>query len=279
MAENLSNRQSLTLSRPQIRSIKLALFLFPIVLAFIFLGLKLITPETYNLMVQEDTAIEWLQALFFFLATAFSLVIFYKFIRNRMPVHGILYGILGAGLLFVGLEEISWGQRIFNIGNPGYFEQHNMQGELTLHNLTTVAPLLSKLYIIIGLYGSLGWLLLSSQKLRRKIFLLKFYLPDWYAAPYFFFVLFIYAYLSYIRPFSVEVLGIEQLKVGYFFIFRDQEPAEFLLSMGFLLFAAISYLRLKSLESSHEAALTSINAIEQASIKKAGISHSSNISG
>ena len=39
--------------------------------------------------------------------------------------------IFGAG------EEISWGQRIFNVESSEYFLENNAQGETNLHNMTT----------------------------------------------------------------------------------------------------------------------------------------------
>ena len=37
--------------------------------------------------------------------------------------------------LFGAGEEISWGQRIFQIKSPSFFLQNNSQGEINLHNL------------------------------------------------------------------------------------------------------------------------------------------------
>lgn len=38
--------------------------------------------------------------------------------------------------LFGGLEEISWGQRIFGYPTPQFFVEHNEQHEVNIHNLT-----------------------------------------------------------------------------------------------------------------------------------------------
>lgn len=228
--------------------IKIIIFLFPIILALIFLAVKVWLPETYIAIVQEDTAIEWFQALFLFVASIVTFIISFKFLKSRLKYHSILYGILAVALLFISLEEISWGQRILNIETTGYFQEKNMQEEITLHNLESVAPLLSKLYILIGLYGACGFLIVAQLKLKRWIPFANFYVPYWFLGSYFFFVFFIYAFLSYIRPFAVNELGIEELQVDYFFIYRDQEPAELLLSMGFLLFVVVNYFRLKKME-------------------------------
>ncbi len=41
----------------------------------------------------------------------------------------------GFMFLFGAGEEISWGQRIFNIETPEFFKKHNAQKEMNLHNL------------------------------------------------------------------------------------------------------------------------------------------------
>lgn len=227
---------------------KWVLFLFPLALATIFLIIKMYSSTAYKFVVQEDTAIEWFQALSFFLAGAFSFGVAFKLWKGSLPWHSILFAALGAGLLFVAGEEISWGQRIFNIENTAFFEENNMQQEITLHNLEPVAPLLSKFYILIGLYGTFAWLLLAKTSLKNRIPFVELFIPDWFISSYFFFAFFIYAVLSYVRPFAVNVLEIEELRIGYFFIFRDQEPAELLLSMGFLLFTFMSYRKVKNMD-------------------------------
>lgn len=228
--------------------VKIVIFLFPVFLALFFLGIKIWLPRTYNSIVQEDTAIEYLQAAFFFLASIISFFICGKFFKERLMLHGVLFACLSLGLFFVSMEEISWGQRIFNIENPEFFNERNMQEELTVHNLDTVANHLSEAYILTGLFGAFGWLLVSAFSLKRRIPFVNLYVPAWFISSYFFFVLFTNTLFSKIRPFAVEELGIEKLRMGYFFIYRDQEPAEFILSIGFLLFASHIYIRLKNTE-------------------------------
>lgn len=45
------------------------------------------------------------------------------------------YLLLAAGALFVCLEEISYGQHMMGWQSPEYFEEHNKQGEMNVHNL------------------------------------------------------------------------------------------------------------------------------------------------
>jgi hypothetical protein len=84
--------------------------------------------EVVNSVGDEDGVFEYLTALLFLLSSIFFLR---SFILNRN-----VFFILLSIIFFLGFgEEISWGQRIFNLSTPGYFEKHNVQNELTLHNL------------------------------------------------------------------------------------------------------------------------------------------------
>lgn len=224
---------------------KILVFLFPIALFFIFLSIKMVSPDTYILLIQEDTVVEYAQAFFYFLASIFSSLISIRFLKNKLTLHAVLYAILAVGLLFIFLEEISWGQRIFNIENSDYFNQHNVQNEISLHNLDIVQPMVHKIYILVGFYGAFSWLFVRRFMSRTKTkcsHIVNFIVPDWFISSYFFFVLFIYVLLDYVRPFGV-VIGIKEFQMGVFFEWRDQEPAELLLSLGFLFFTIINYMK------------------------------------
>ncbi len=218
---------------------KFLVFLFPIILFLIALCIKLVSPNTYILIIQEDSAIEYAQAFFYFLSSMLSFFVSATFLRNKMALHGILYGVLALGLLFVSIEEISWGQRLFHISNPGYFVQHNAQNEISFHNLYTVQPLLHEFYILIGAYGAFAWLFVLPFVSREKTKcrnIVNFVVPDWFISSYFFFVFLIYTVLEYItNPYP-----------GGFLVWRDQEPIELLLSLGFLSFLVTKYIELRT---------------------------------
>ena len=108
----------------------------------LILSTKLFSPEAYTKYFErEDAFSEYLQALNYFLAAIVSFYVFVLAKRNGLSILSALYLFLGLGLLFVSLEEISWGQRIFGISNPEYFNENNVQEELTIHNLKAFQPL------------------------------------------------------------------------------------------------------------------------------------------
>ena len=145
--------------------------------------------------------------------------------------------------MFASLEEISWGQRIFNIRAPDYFKEHNSQGEFSIHNLDIVQPFLHETYMLVGLMGSSMWIILRRVKRNKRHYAVEYLVPDWYLSSYFFFVTCIYVYFDFFRGPAVNRLGMEFFRTGVFFVMRDQEPTELLLSLGFLLLMVINKYR------------------------------------
>ena len=57
------------------------------------------------------------------------------------------------GLIFVGLEEISWGQWFFYFNSPDYFWNTNLQRETNIHNLRDFHVIFEYIRVIIGAGG------------------------------------------------------------------------------------------------------------------------------
>jgi hypothetical protein len=140
------------------------------------------------------------------------------------------------------MEEISWGQRIFGIDTPGLFRKHNYQNEITLHNINAFP--LHSLYIVAGLYGALIRFLVPKNIKRKHGSIVGLFVPDYYLIFYFLIVAVLYLYYDYFSSTLVALFG-DQFGwgEGHFMHGKDQEPAEFLLSAGFLLFVLINKCR------------------------------------
>jgi hypothetical protein len=82
----------------------------------------------------EDGLIEWLTVL----ALLATMVICFRrawlLRRQAKPLFLAMTVFFGLAFLFGAGEEISWGQRIFNIESSEFFKQYNAQGETNLHN-------------------------------------------------------------------------------------------------------------------------------------------------
>ncbi len=113
-----------------------ALILVAVFLTFSVV-LSRVNPDAFDTQFTvEDGFIEWMTSLTLFGAFCFSI---YRFVTARQ-----LFGYRGkfilllvaAVCLFGAGEEISWGQRIFDIETPASLAERNAQKELNLHNLT-----------------------------------------------------------------------------------------------------------------------------------------------
>jgi hypothetical protein len=196
----------------------------------------------YKVMVREDSLIEYIQAGAYFLSSLLSLVISLRFFRKKRRFSGIIYLSLFLLLIFIGLEELRWGQGLFNIVNPDYFETHNVQKEISIHNLHTIQPYTPLLFILLGIYGTFTWILLRTE-MRSFSHRIHFFAPDWFLSSYFFFVFIVYFFLQALRPFLITILKVDFLHIDQLFVWWDQEPAELLFSLGILLFVFINYFR------------------------------------
>ena len=93
----------------------------------------------------EDGFLENSQFILIFCS---SLLLFYRFFK--LFKHKNLYWKIGVFLmasifLFGAGEEISWGQRIFNVQSSEYFLENNAQGETNLHNMVVEGKKINKI--------------------------------------------------------------------------------------------------------------------------------------
>lgn len=98
--------------------------------------------EVYTM---EDGFIENGSAIFLLSSSLLLLYRLFKFFKHKDLFWKI--GILAMSLVFFfgAGEEISWGQRIFNVESSQYFIENNAQGETNLHNLVVEDTKINKL--------------------------------------------------------------------------------------------------------------------------------------
>ena len=110
-------------------------------------------PVAYIWISYEDLYGEWAQTYLFVIALLFS-------IRLAMVpgMHRRFFLLLAMTLIYVVMEEISWGQRILGFDTPTFFLRNNLQQEANLHNLFvgpfgTSTKKLIELLLAGGLFG------------------------------------------------------------------------------------------------------------------------------
>lgn len=128
------------------------------------------TDLTYfdEIYTREDGFIEIASALFLLGSSLLLLYRFFKFFKHKELLWKI--GILGLTLLFFfgAGEEISWGQRIFNVESSQYFLENNAQGETNLHNMVVGETKINKLIFSQLLTAVLIIYLIITPLLYRK---------------------------------------------------------------------------------------------------------------
>ncbi|MCU7938800.1 MAG: hypothetical protein KZQ64_09505 [gamma proteobacterium symbiont of Bathyaustriella thionipta] len=104
-------------------------------------------------------------------------------LKNQRPLSFLfMTSLLGLFFFFGAGEEISWGQRIFDIESSEFFTQNNAQGETNLHNLVVNDTKLNKVIFGRGI-GILLLLYLAvliplyKRKEGVKLFLDKYAVP------------------------------------------------------------------------------------------------------
>jgi hypothetical protein len=99
-------------------------------------------PHLYYEWALEDGALEWSSALLPLTASLVMAYAFWRVLRSerrdgQRSLMLAFSGIFAAGLFVIGMEEISWMQRVFEIATPAAFAG-NQQQEMNLHNMHSI---------------------------------------------------------------------------------------------------------------------------------------------
>ncbi|MGI5841561.1 MAG: hypothetical protein ACOX6N_05080 [Patescibacteria group bacterium] len=185
----------------------------------------------FELITQEDGLYETIQFLLYIAAS-------YNFFKAFQSIDKSKYHILAKfslfvfsiAVLFVALEEISWGQRLIGFATPEKMMEKNTQKEFTVHNLSAFQIYLHQAYMILGLAGTFGYITIKkiSKKILKKI---KPLLPPPNLVFYFFSVTVYYVSHDHVRRFYDFFTG------NLVFYNPWQEVAELFLSFGIFFFS------------------------------------------
>jgi hypothetical protein len=122
----------------------------------------------FDQYVQEDGIVEWITVAGLLAGSIVCFSRFKKLFFKRGTWFLVITVFLALFLFFSSGEEISWGQRIFGIKSPEYFEKNNAQHETNLHNLVVsgvkINKLVFSLMLVIGLCVYLAILPVLYQK-------------------------------------------------------------------------------------------------------------------
>lgn len=99
----------------------------------------------FGILVEEDGFYENLTSLFLFITSFTLFAKFFKYQRYYSWTWKAGVLLMAVSMFFGGGEEISWGQRIFNIQSSEFFRENNAQAETNLHNMVVDGVKLNKL--------------------------------------------------------------------------------------------------------------------------------------
>lgn len=221
-------------------SFGLYLYIVPFAITALLIGVKLRlgpTSDKWRYLGSEGGLSEYGTAIAYLLIPLFTYQIARQFWRHQKKIMTSFYFLFTAGAFFIGMEELSWGQKIIGFEEPKFWAENNVQSEFTFHNLAFYQNnLLHQSFLLAGFLGSFCWIVLRYwQKRQKRLFSidLSYVLPDWPISSFFYPIMFFYFLFDYTNfRHSVEFLHSP-----------DQEHCELIMSLGILLFVLISFFR------------------------------------
>lgn len=155
-----------------LRPTRIEAFFYAILLNFLLFGLYFAhTNLEYfeSVFVVEDGLVEWLTVCWLLLSSALCITRIFKLKSKRSKLFLFMLAFFAAGFFFGAGEEISWGQRLFDVQSSEFFQAHNSQGETNLHNLVVGGTKVNKLLfgLILGVIIAVYCLVLPT--LARKV--------------------------------------------------------------------------------------------------------------
>lgn len=190
-----------TLAKEYLYSFSIPLFSIYSIITLIFLCERYKLIDLPILFFNEDGPFENATALFLFLAAIIFSISGVRLIKEgQNRIYTSLYFIIALVLFVAMMEEISWGQRIFDIKTPENLKNINYQGELNFHNLFN--PIFGYIYFVLGVLMSGGIMALIILRRHISSSPILALLPK---RRYFYMSIFFFAIASYSELFEIIV--------------------------------------------------------------------------
>ena len=209
--------------------------LFPFISFTILLIYRIQTNDIkrYQRLVEEGSLVEWLSFLFLLLASFMFFISAKKYIKKSS---GRFLLFISGLTFFFAMEEMSWGQMIFNWQSPHFLAEINLQKETNFHNLIFIHGIRENL-ISNFIFFSLSLLCLSGYYLRQKNKIKPNTISE-----------IIFPHISLLGYFSTAALIYFGLFIQYnninipILISSDQEIVECFFALGLLIHSFIIYI-------------------------------------
>jgi hypothetical protein len=211
-----------------------ALFVLPFIGAVGIVLARLLHKPLFRFVTDEDSVLEWPQFVGFAAASILAFACAWRLRKADRPLLALAYLAFGLGCFFVAGEEIAWAQRILGYGTPERLEEINEQREVTVHNIDTVQQLTNVVYLIAGLYGSIGAWIVRWRWRHRPSELVDFLMPPLFLTGAFFVM------------FGYKLLRFAFISESGFTVTRIGEWPELCLAFAFSAFAWLQWCRLRA---------------------------------
>jgi hypothetical protein len=122
---------------------------------------------------KEDGFVENSQFVLLLCSSLALFFYFFKLFKHKKGYWKIGVLVMAITFFFASGEEVSWGQRIFNVESSEYFKENNAQGETNLHNMVVGETKINKLIFSQLLTFILVIYLLVIPYLYRKYEIIK----------------------------------------------------------------------------------------------------------
>jgi len=228
--------------------LKRFVFLCPVfVFLFFFVFKRNMSIHAYHSHVLEGGILEITTEINYLICFFLAWYIYISFRNIGKKLLKWLYFLLSLGMLFIFLEEISYGQRLFNIEPPDYFKEKNRQDEINFHNMIGFG-LTKSMWIfkfLIGLYGTFS-LYLATKLISKKIVpkkcveIVSWICPNYILIPCFSTIIVQSIFVNFI----IGKENINKVFDKFFVHFHGHEITELILSFGFLFFLSMNAYRI-----------------------------------
>lgn len=131
----------------------------------------------------EDGASEWWSVATYLAAASLVAATAWRLRQSNHSRLAYLQLALAGFFVLGALEEISWGQRLFDWGTPVALEAVNLQGETTIHNVGNVATVIFAIFFWGSVLALAGGALRAHSHLAGRVSSADFMLPSLVMAP------------------------------------------------------------------------------------------------
>ena len=147
--------------------IKIFILPFIAIISIIIYKINLNNLDGYIRRMGEGSLVEWLSFLLFLLSS----ILIFRASSNDLNKQERMILKAGSLILFIfSMEEISWGQMIFNWGSPAFMNKFNIQNETNLHNIMFIHDkswiILFCIFLLSLVLSLIGFYLRWNQKIK-----------------------------------------------------------------------------------------------------------------